>query len=84
MRVFRIASTPSPQTGHRLRLSFEYPFVETILFGGLKDAQPFEDNQFCWTPDDQQRLQSFIAQSPFIRALIDKPPSMTKLRYENI
>ena len=84
IRVFRVANVPPSQAGRRLRLSFVYPFVETIIHGGLKDAQPFEDNQFCWSPNGQRLLEKFIDRSPFIRAVLDRTPSMTKLRLENI
>ncbi len=84
IRVFRLTNVPASEAGRRLRLSFVYPFVETIVFGGLKDTQPFEDNQFCWTPHDQEQLQTFINGSPFVRAVFNKPPSSTKLRLENI
>lgn len=84
IRTFRVANVPASQAGRRLRLSFTYPFVETIIHGGLKDAQPFEDNQFCWSPDDQEQLDRFVDRSPFVRAILNKPPSSTKLRLENI
>jgi hypothetical protein len=84
MRVFRVANVPASEAGHRLRLSFAYPFVETIIHTELRDIGPIEDNQFCWSPDDQERLQKFIDTDPFIQALFSKPPSATKLRLENV
>ena len=84
IRVFRLANVPASQAGRRLRLSFVYPFVETIVLGGLKDTQPFEDNRFCWSPNDQEELQKFVDCSPFVRAVFDKPHSSTKLRLESI
>jgi len=63
MRVFRTAAPLHP-AGRRLRLASVYPFVETIIHSGLKDTQPFEDNQFCWSPDDQQSLDKLLIVAP--------------------
>ncbi|WP_155630996.1 hypothetical protein [Burkholderia cepacia] len=85
VRVFRKADVAAHEANARLRLSFSYPFVETVLRGGL-DKMPGwpEGTRYCWTPSDQSDLDSFIGTSGPIQAVLTQPPRATKLRLENL
>jgi hypothetical protein len=85
VRLFRIADAPVHEAGHRLRLSFTYPLVETIFRPGLDKERGWpEGNKICWKPEDQSELSRFISESVHISAVLSQPPKETKLRFEKI
>jgi hypothetical protein len=83
VRSFRKAGVPAREANMRLRLSFAYPFAETVILGGLDKLPGWpEGNKFCWTPGDQSSLSAFIDNSGQIQAVFTRPPRSTKLRLE--
>lgn len=85
VRSFRKSGVPAHEANARLRLSFSYPFVETVIHGGLDKLPGWpEGNKFCWTPSDQAALRSFISSSAQIQAVLKQPPRAAKLRFENL
>lgn len=85
VRVFRRAGVSVHDANARLRLSFAYPFIETVIRGGLDKMRGWpEGNKFCWTPTDRAALNSFISECGQIQAVLEQVPRATKLRFENI
>jgi len=85
IRSFRRSGVPAHEANARLRLSFSYPFVDTVIHGGLDNMPGWpEGNKFCWMPGDQTELNSFISSSGPIQAVLTRPPRATKLRLENL
>ena len=85
IRSFRKSGVPAHEANARLRLSFSYPFAETVIHGGLDKLPGWpEGNKFCWTPGDQTALNSFINSSGPIQAVLTLPPRAAKLRLENL
>jgi hypothetical protein len=85
VRLFRVAGASVHEAGHRLRLSFTYPFVETILRPGLDKERGWpEGNKICWNPNDQSDLIRFISESVHINAVLSHAPKLTRLRFEKI
>jgi hypothetical protein len=85
VRLFRVANSPVQHAGHRLRLSFVYPFGETIIHRGLDKVRGWpEGNRIGWSPSDQSELSRFISESAHIQAVLTEPPKVTKLRFEKL
>lgn len=83
VRSFRKAGVPPQEANMRLRLSFAYPFTETVILEGLDKLPGWpEGNKFCWTPADQSGLAEFIDKSGQIQAVLNRQPRSTKLRLE--
>ena len=83
VRSFRRAGVPTREANMRLRLSFAYPYAQTIVLAGLDKLPGWpEGNKFCWTPGDQSGLSEFIDGSAQIQAVLNRQPKTCKLRLE--
>ncbi len=87
MRLFRRNDIPEPANGSRLRLSFNYPWWETVIASGLierlKPAAP-EGNRFCWSPDGVNELLAHIREHETFLTARQIPHRSVTVKYEPI
>ncbi len=85
IRMFRIKNLSGAEANRRLRMSFTYPFIETIIRPGLDKVKGWpEGNKFCWSSNSQEEFDSYILNSVHIQHVASSVPKLTKLRFEKL
>jgi hypothetical protein len=87
MRLYRPVDMSNPAGGSRLRMSFNYPWWETVIASGLierlKPAAP-EGNRFCWSPRAVGDLLEYVHQHETFLSARNLPHRSVTLKYEPV